>query len=93
MKPPMHPEHVEAVHSVGSATAKVQASCSCGWTSGAYKQGQPLGSPTVARLLADELNTHCATYTEEPPYRPPLHMPEHLRIDTTNDYLRQKGEL
>lgn len=64
MRPPMNPEHVEAVHSVGSDSRMVQASCSCGWTSTTYIQGSMPGRPTVARLLANELNTHRATYTD-----------------------------
>ena len=59
----MHPDHVEQI--VGVANAGVTWRCSCGeYGTGRKLVSIPPGQPTIARLMADELNAHRATYVE-----------------------------
>jgi hypothetical protein len=72
MRPPYHPEHVEAVDFAQRRDRRgrprqdprrVVARCSCG------VDGPPreLASGDTARLLADDFNAHRATYVQAVP--------------------------
>ncbi len=59
----MNRKHVERIHAVASDARYVMWSCSCGARGTQHKlRNIPPGEPTIARLMADELNVHRATY-------------------------------
>lgn len=60
----MHPDHAEVI--VGLANFGVTWRCSCGAHGKGHKLVSiPPGQPTIARLMADELNAHRQTYVGE----------------------------
>jgi hypothetical protein len=62
VKPPYHPDHQEQVITP-TGKGYVVALCSCGWTGRHHSLTRDLRTePTAARLLADDLNEHRATY-------------------------------
>lgn len=69
MRPPYHPHHVEYIGAAGNK--EVYWTCSCGAV-GTYRRliNVPPGQPSIARLMADELNEHRATYVASAPARP-----------------------
>lgn len=59
----MHRKHVEWIHTVSSNASHVMWSCSCGARGTKHRLiNIPRGQPTIARLMADELNAHRLTY-------------------------------
>lgn len=64
MKPPYHPRHIEQIHGVASKNGDVTWSCSCGTIRATVHKlvNIPPGQPTIARLIADEMNAHRRTY-------------------------------
>ena len=67
----MNRKHVEWVHAVASDVRFVTWSCSCGARGTQHKlRNIRPGEPTIARLMADELNVHRATYVASAPVRP-----------------------
>lgn len=70
MRPPLNRKHVESVHTVASRNAYITWSCSCGARGTPRKLASiPIGQPTIARLMADELNAHRLTYVAAAPAR------------------------
>lgn len=66
MRPPYHPRHVESIHQVLGRGDWITWSCSCGKAHPSdFRLAQiPRGEPTIARLIADEMNAHRETYVE-----------------------------
>lgn len=60
----MHPRHIEQIHTVQGRSSHITWSCSCGKVRGTQHKlvSIPAGQPTIARLIADEMNEHRQTY-------------------------------